>query len=79
MLIWALRYFIVAAVLAILMAIPVFVLKGYRFVDDDAPDGAKSRNEIYYVFLWLLTTWLSALAFDVIGLALPYLFRLVAR
>ena len=75
---WALRYFAVVVVVGALLAIPIIVSRKSAIVEDDDPDIA-NKNLIFYIFLWLLITWLAGTAADLTALALPYIYRLLAR
>jgi len=74
---WALRYFSVVIVVAALLLIPVLVTRQSAIVELDDP--RSTTNLIFYLFLWLLVTWLAATLADLAALALPYVYRLLAR
>jgi len=74
---WALRYFGVVVVVAALLVIPVAVKRDSAFTDDADP--RSTDNLIFYLFLWLLVTWLAGTLADLAAMALPYVYRLLAR
>lgn len=79
---WALRYFVVAAVVFVAFLVPILVTVKDEEVDLNDAVAVKSKRKaqlIYFVFSWLLVSWVSFVFFDLVGLALPYLFRFIAR
>jgi len=77
---WALRYFIVVVVVGVGLSIPIIVTSKDEVLEtDDAVAHRAGQNLIYYLFSWLLVTWLAAVISDLIALSLPYLFRFLAR
>lgn len=76
------RYVVVVAVIGIILAIPVIVFDKDQDLEDTSLEATERRqynNLIYYIFAWLLTTWMCAVIADLVALSLPYLFRLIAR
>lgn len=80
---WGVRYAIVFIFIFVILLIPIIVLSNQGDLDDDAPIeaivAAQRVNLGFYIALWLEMTWVFAVFFDIIGLALPYLFRFIAR
>ncbi|KAL8349004.1 hypothetical protein RB598_001998 [Gaeumannomyces tritici] len=79
---WALRYFLVVAVVFVALLVPILVTEKDGNVDLSDAAAVKSKRKsqlIYYVFSWLLVSWVSFVFFDLVGLALPYMFRFIAR
>lgn len=80
---WAVRYAIVFILIFVALLVPIIVFFHDAEVDDDttfeeAMD-RQYRNLVFYICLWLEVTWVCAIFFDIVGLALPYLFRFIAR
>jgi hypothetical protein len=80
---WAFRYAIVFVVIFVAFLVPIIVFSKDADVDDNTTiedvEAGQYRNLVYYICLWLEITWIFAVFFDVVGLALPYLFRFIAR
>ncbi|KAH8902101.1 hypothetical protein BR93DRAFT_887864 [Coniochaeta sp. PMI_546] len=77
---WAVRYAAVILVVGVPLAIPVIVFRNDQILDDDETiEQRQYRQLVFYLFAWLLTCWLGFWASDALGLALPYIFRFVAR
>ncbi|KAI6467622.1 hypothetical protein MCOR17_004386 [Pyricularia oryzae] len=82
MVFYALRYFLIVAVVAVLLVVPVIVKQNdaeIDLTDSDAVRRLKKDQVVFWTFIWLSISWLGFVLFDLIGLALPYLFRFVAR
>lgn len=74
------KHIIIAVVIAVLLSIPVIIYRDYQDVLPQPIDAdSETRQLRFYVFAWLLTSWLCLYASFAIGTALPYIFRLVAR
>ncbi len=80
---WGIKYGLTVLVIAAALAAPVIIFRNDRNLDpNDDPDviAAKQyRNLLFYLFSWLLITWLGSCITDVFILAFPYIFRAVAR
>jgi hypothetical protein len=77
---WGIRYALVVLFIGIPLAIPVIVFRKNAVADQDtSPESEQYRNLVFYIFLWLCLSWAFAVIFDIIALAIPYLFRLIAR
>jgi hypothetical protein len=80
---WTLRYFLTFAIIFVALLIPIVVFNADADIADDDTlediEAKQYKNLVYYLFLWLELSWVSYISFDVIGLALPYMFRFIAR
>ncbi|EQB54017.1 mechanosensitive ion channel [Colletotrichum gloeosporioides Cg-14] len=80
---WALRYFLISAVIFVALLVPTIVLSNdAEFADDSTIESIQAKqytNLVFYICLWLMVTWIAAVGSDLIGLGLPYFFRLIAR
>ena len=74
---WALRYFSVVIIVAVLLLIPVLITRKSAITEDEDPRAAS--NLVFYIFLWLLVTWLAGTLADLVAVILPYAYRLLAR
>ena len=74
---WALRYFSVVIVVVALLLIPVLVTRQSAVTELDDP--RSTSNLVFYIFLWLLVTWLAGTFADLMAILLPYGYRLLAR
>lgn len=74
------RYLIPTVVIGGLLSIPIILTRDYQdFLPEPIDPKAERYQLIFYVFVWLLTCWLSLFASFALGTALPYIFRLIAR
>ena len=74
-----LRYLLVVVTMGLPLAIPVMACSRYAVIlDDDVAFSKQTQNLVYYIFLWLLITWLAACASNVLIRCFPYVFRFVA-
>ena len=78
------RYIFIVALVGIPLLVPVILFQDDATVllDTDDPQQIAARNhnnQLFYVFLWLETTWLAAVVSNLIALALPYIFFFVSR
>lgn len=77
---WAVRYVFVILVVGIPLAIPIIVFRGGQALEDgESVEHRQYRHLVFYLFSWFLTTWLGLWISHTLALALPYLFRFVAR
>jgi hypothetical protein len=77
----ALRYGFTVVLVGAALAIPIIIFHNDKDLDGESPETQaerKYRNLLYYIFAWLLCSWLGACAADMLWLAFPYVFRLVA-
>jgi hypothetical protein len=78
---WAVKYYLTVILVATALAIPIIVFRTAQLTDDDTLESAydkEYRQLVFYLFCWLLITWLSACVSDMFILLFPYIFRLVA-
>ncbi|KAF2149102.1 hypothetical protein K461DRAFT_316011 [Myriangium duriaei CBS 260.36] len=75
------RSLLVLLLVGIPLAIPIIIYRNDSTVDleNETPKQKQHRQLTFYVFCWLLTTWLGGFLFYCLGCWLPYLFRFVAR
>ena len=74
-----LRYILVVLLIGIPLAIPVIVFSPDAVVqNDDIAPSKQYHNLVYYLFAWLLITWLCAVVSNIFIRAFPHLFRFVA-
>jgi len=73
------RYAMTVLLIGLPFAIPVAVFCPFAIVLDPAMAESKQyHNLVYYLFAWLLVTWLCAVVSNIFIRALPHLFRFVA-
>ena len=75
----AVRFVLTTVVIAIFLAIPLFVLAGYADVGDSIDDNLQKKNAVYWGFAWILSAWVIGCFFHFIALILPYVFWIVAK
>ncbi|GAB1315562.1 hypothetical protein MFIFM68171_05772 [Madurella fahalii] len=80
----AIKFIIIFGVVGVLLAIPVIVINGEEIsakanIDLDDFLAQQTRQLVYYIFGWLFVSWIGLAISYLIGTALPYLFRFVAR
>jgi uncharacterized membrane protein len=80
-----LKFILFFGVIGILLSIPVIVINPDEIIskavlgDIDAFFAQQARQVIYYIFGWLLVSWIGLAASFAVGTALPYIFRFIAR
>ena len=80
-----LRYLFIVAVVAVPFLVPLILYNTDATILIDDPNdqnqinASNFHNQVFYIFAWLETTWLAAVASNIIVLALPYVFFFVAR
>jgi hypothetical protein len=80
-----LKFVIIFGVIGALLAIPVIVIdvdnieSKAALGDLDAFLAQQTRQVLYYVFGWLLISWVGLAISFAVGTALPYIFRFIAR
>jgi len=80
-----LKFVIIFGVIGALLAIPVIVIDADAIIakaeigDIDAFFAQQTRQVLYYIFGWLLISWVGLAISFAIGTVLPYLFRFIAR
>lgn len=80
----AIRFIAVFGVVGALLSIPVIVINGDEIsakanIDVDDFLAQQNRQLAYYIFGWLLVSWIGLGISYLIGTALPYLYRFIAR
>lgn len=70
-----LRYFLVIVPVSLLLAVPLMLF--YNYQDLEGGTENKRRNLLFYLFLWLETSWLAGCVFNILISLFPYLFRWV--
>jgi len=79
------KFVIIFGVVGVLLAIPVIVIDPDAIMakaelgDIDAFFAQQTRQVLYYIFAWLMMSWLGLALSFAVGSALPYVFRFVAR
>lgn len=80
---WGMRYALIVITVGVALAIPMIITSRDRFIELEASDAEvharQYANLVFYIFAWLEITWLSGCATDMFIMAMPYLFRFVAR
>ncbi|KAJ4305964.1 hypothetical protein N0V88_000754 [Collariella sp. IMI 366227] len=80
-----LKFVLIFAVVGVLLAIPVIVINSDEIIakaemgDIDAFFAQQTRQVLYYIFGWLLVTWIGLALCFALGTVFPYIFRFVAR
>jgi len=81
--IWFVKFVAVFTLVSILFSIPLVVFRDIEnFPEGATDDELKDRLGalyIYNVFTFLLISWVGIAVFYLLGTALPYIFRFVAR
>jgi hypothetical protein len=75
----ALRIILVAGIIAVLLAIPTIVLQDFADVSGSTDDTLQNKNAVYWIFIWLLFTWVAGSVSHVLALMLPYIFWIIAK
>jgi hypothetical protein len=79
-LIWAFRYAVLVLLIAGPLSAPVILYWDDSGLTNDEPSELhRHHNLLFYIFLWLLISVLAGVVGDGIGVAAPYLFRVVTR
>jgi len=80
---WLIKFVLVVGTVAVLLAIPIIIYHDVETFPDDATDADfKARLGhlwLYNIFMFFLVSWLGIAFFYILGTALPYIFRFVAR
>jgi hypothetical protein len=80
-----LKFVLIFGTVAVLLAVPSMVIDvdaieaKAAMGDMDAFLAQQQQQTVYYVFGWLLFSWLGLAFFFAVGTAVPYVFRFVAR
>ncbi|KAK4168196.1 putative Mechanosensitive ion channel [Cladorrhinum sp. PSN259] len=79
-----LKFILIFGTVGVILAIPVIVIGNDKVMKKaeitlDEFFAQKDRQTVYYIFLWLLATWICFAIFYMFASALPYIFRFVAR
>ena len=74
------KHLIFIITIGVLLSIPVIIYRDYQdFLPQPIDPESERRQLRFFVFAWLLISWLSLYASFALGTALPYIFRFVAR
>lgn len=74
------RYVIPTIIIGALLSIPVIIYRDYQDILPEPIDPKAERSQLlFFVFAWLLISWLSLWTSFALGTALPYTFRLITR
>lgn len=84
---WFIKFVLVVGTASIFFSIPIIYYRDAEFLADDITDEQlheilKSKVTdiwLYNIFLFIQITWLGIASFFLIGSALPYIFRFIAR
>ena len=80
---WGIKFLLVFGIVSVLLAIPLILYRDIEnFPDDVTEDELKDRLTrlwVYNIFLFFFATWVAICASYLLGTALPYIFRFVAR
>ncbi len=80
-----LKFVLFFGIIGALLAIPVIVIDANDILtkamigDIDAFFAQQTRQVLYYIFGWLLISWIGLAISFAIGTILPYVFRFIAR
>ena len=75
---FALRYLAVVVLIGLPLAIPVILFNTDQAVEGDSAETRQYHNLVFYLFLWLLVTWLSTCVANILTHIFPYIFKFVA-
>jgi hypothetical protein len=79
-LLWALQFALTVIIVSVPLMVPMILFSGDRVLDDDDTlEKRQYRQLVFYLFSWLLASWLGGCVSYAFALAFPYLFRFVAR
>lgn len=74
------RYLVIIVVIGAPLMVPMILFRHDQQLEDDETTQAKqNRQLIFYVFAWLLTSWLGLWVSFAIASVFPYVFRFVWR
>ena len=74
------RYLVIIVVIGAPLMVPMILFRHDQELEDDETTQEKqNRQLIFYVFAWLLISWLGLWVSFAIASALPYVFRFVWR
>jgi len=77
---WALRYALTIILVGVALFIPIYTTRMAVDIEEDEPPASKQYNNlIFFLFLWLLITWIGTCFVDIFIMCMPYLFRVLAR
>ena len=72
------RYLTAIILIGLPLAIPVILFSGDQELQDETAADRQYRNLVFYIFLWLLVTWLSTCFVNIFTHIFPYIFKFVA-
>ena len=79
-----LKFVIIFGVVGVLLSVPCIVIGG-ETISSRADIGAEAfmaqqtRQVVFYIFGWLLVSWIGLAVSYAFGTVLPYIFRFIAR
>jgi hypothetical protein len=84
---YAIKWLVVTVAVGAVISIPMIMTRATLNVDESGNiDDVLERyfqqqyqNLVFWLFAWLLTTWIAACLFHLAALAFPYCFRIVAK
>lgn len=80
---WFIKFVLVVGTISVLLSIPIIIYHDVETFPDDATEAdfkaRLGRLWLYNIFSFLLVSWLGIACFYILGTALPYVFRFVAR
>lgn len=77
---WGARFILVIVVVGLPLAGPIIAFRNDQDLEDDeSVERRQYRQLVFYLFSWLLISWLGAWISYALALAFPYLFRFIAR
>ena len=75
---FALRYLAVVVLVGLPLALPVILFNTDQAVEGESAESRQYHNLVFYLFLWLLVTWLSTCIANILTHIFPYIFKFVA-
>ncbi|KAK3315965.1 hypothetical protein B0H66DRAFT_478619 [Apodospora peruviana] len=77
---WSLKCVSIVCLVGLPISIPMILYRKYQGPLSKPIDPvAENRQLLFFIFAWLLTTWLGLCVSYGLGSALPYIFRFIAR
>ncbi|KAM7196962.1 Mechanosensitive ion channel protein 8 [Rhypophila sp. PSN 637] len=74
------KYLLIGLVIGVPLSIPVIIYRDYQDILPEPIDPvAESRQFLFYLFYWLEISWIALCLSFLVGTALPYVFRFIAR
>ncbi len=73
---WFLRFVIILVVIGVPLSVPIIVFRNDQDLEDEESiENRQYRQLVFYLFAWLLTSWLGGCVSYLLATGLPYLFR----